>query len=214
MAPTALLALASLLFTGCVTGRRSFDVPVAAASVGQSPAAKGTYSFAQVTDDRVFENHPSDPSTPSINGDVNDLSAEARDRFIGRQRNGFGHAMGDIVLPEGKTVQSKVEELLGQGLRAHGYVPAASGPGDLSLDVKVQQFWSWITPGFFALSFEARLRCEVDVRHDGTTKVLDVRGYALNHGQFAKNKNWQEAYEEAFADFLKDFDHQLTVNGY
>jgi Uncharacterized lipoprotein len=170
--------------------------------------------FGDVSDTRHFENKPSDPSTPSVNGDVNALSTEERSRFIGRQRNGFGHAMGDIVLPDGKTVKTKIVDIMAEGLRRRGYSIAAAGPAQGTVQVEVQDFWSWTTPGFFALSFEARIGCKVSIESNGKKATFQVRGYALNHGQVAKDKNWQEAYEEAFADFLKDFDLQLRDNGF
>jgi len=32
-----------------------------------------------------------------------------------------------------------------------------------------------------------------------------VKGYGLNHGQFAKDVKWQEAYDSAFEDFISNF---------
>jgi len=34
-----------------------------------------------------------------------------------------------------------------------------------------------------------------------------VKGYGLNHGQFAKDANWQQAYEPAFEDFIANLEH-------
>jgi uncharacterized lipoprotein YajG len=212
----ALIALAaSSLLTGCVTGRRSFDVGLEAGSMPPpQPSTKGSVMFGTVTDSRQFENKPDDPSTPSVNGDVNSVSADDRSHFIGRQRNGFGHAMGDITLPDGKTVQGKMVEIMSQDLMNQGYSVVASGPTAGTLNVDVLEFWSWMRPGFFALSFEAKIGCKVTITGNGKTATFRVRGSAVNHGQFAKDKNWQEAYEEAFADFLKDFDLQLKDNGF
>jgi hypothetical protein len=209
----AALATACLL-SGCVAGRRSFDVGLEDGTLAPAQAAtRGTLRFGEVTDARHFENKPPDPSTPSVHGDVNALSAGERSRFIGRQRNAYGHAMGDVVLPDGKTVQTKIVEIMSEGLRRRGYAIADSGPSGGTVTVEVQDFWSWMTPGFIALSFEARIGCKVTIEANGKTATFQVRGYALNHGQIAKDKNWQEAYEEAFADFLKDFDLQLRDNG-
>jgi hypothetical protein len=210
----AALATACLL-CGCVAGRRSFDVGLESGSVAPAePASKGMLSFGEVTDSRHFENKPEDPSTPSVHGDVNALTADERSRFIGRQRNTYGHAMGDVVLPEGRTVQTKIVEILSEGLRRRGYAIVVPEPGSGRVSVDVQDFWSWMTPGFIALSFEARIGCKVTIEANGKRATFQVRGYALNHGQIAKDKNWQEAYEEAFADFLKDFDLQLSDNGF
>jgi hypothetical protein len=198
---------------GCVTGRRSFDVPLERSAALPGPA-RSTFFFKDISDDRHFENRPPDPSTPSIKGDVNSLSPAERSKFIGRQRNGYGHAEGDIILPDGMTVQDKMKELLTEGLNRLGYSVVADANATNTATVQIQEFWSWMTPGFFALSFEARLGCNVVIVRDGKTITFEARGYALNHGQFAKDKNWQEAYQEAFEDFLKDFDQQLKANGY
>lgn len=208
-----LALITAALTSGCVTGRRSFDLAVPQAS-SRPQETKGAFSIDHVTDARTFENHPSDPSTPSVNGDVRELSDAARSRFIGRQRNSFGHAMGDITLPEPETVQSKVAGLVTEGLERRGYQVLHGAGGPRRIDVTIDQFWAWTTPGFWALSFEAHVRCRLTIHADGKEQTLDVRGYALNHGQFAKNKNWQEAYDECFADFLKDLDRALAENGW
>jgi len=67
----AVIGAAIVLQTGCVVGRRSFELPVPS---------------------------PSDPSMPSIDGDVTKVSVQEKNRMIGRQRNGFGYATGDMAL--------------------------------------------------------------------------------------------------------------------
>lgn len=212
-----LVSAASIALTsGCVTGRRSFDVdvpPADTSSPAQKAAGKGPITVGGVTDNRLFENGPSSPSTPSVNGDVDQLSAAQKSTFIGRQRNGFGHAMGDITLPDGQTVQGKVSDLIREGLKRRGYdVTGASGTSNVAT-AEVQQFWSWMTPGFFALSFEAHLACKVSITANGKSASFIVKGYGLNHGQFAKDTNWREAYDLAFQDFLTNLNAQLDASG-
>jgi hypothetical protein len=71
--------------------------------------------------DSRFENKPSDPSIPSIAGDVTTMAATDKDQMIGRQRNTWGHAMGDIKLPAGSTVTQNVRALAGDALARDGY---------------------------------------------------------------------------------------------
>ena len=203
----------SCLSSGCVTGRRSFGVNVPPAESYSQNSAKGSIAVGLVTDARQFENKPGDPSTPSINGDVNDLSPEARSKFIGRQRGTFGHAWGDIVLPEGQTVQGKVADLLREGLKRRGFQIVDPSATENSATAEIQQFWSWMTPGFFALSFEAQIKCKVTVTRAGKATTIVVKGYGLNHGQFAKDVNWQEAYDIAVQDFLANLNEQLDASG-
>jgi hypothetical protein len=202
-----------MLSSGCVVGHRSFSLEVPAGPEGPAPTSKGTVAITDITDARHFENHPGDPSTPSVDGDFTKLSAEQLSTYIGRQRNTYGHAMGDVGLPPGQSVKTKVAELVTEGLRRRGY---SVGPGgqDGSLSIRIDDFWSWMTPGFVALSFEARMECTITITRNGKETTVNVKGYALNHGQIAKDKNWQEAFDEAFENFLKDLDAKLASAGF
>lgn len=213
--PVLLLSCIVLVcFTsGCVTGTRSLGVTVAPADSYAKGPPKGPIAIGDISDARQFENKPGDPSTPSIDGDVYTLTPERRSTYIGRQRNTFGHAMGDIALPAGQTVQAKVADLLREGLKQKGYEVVDTATTENRATVEVQQFWSWMTPGFFALSFEAQIKCRVTISKDGKQASFIVKGYGLNHGQFAKDVNWQEAFDIAFADFLKNFGEQADAAG-
>jgi hypothetical protein len=195
-----------------VVGRRTVDLPVPTAT--SFPASKETVAITSIADARHFENEPSDPSTPSIDGDVNSQSAAQLSAFIGRQRNGFGHAMGDITLPGGETVQTRVTELIKQGFSRRGYTITTNASADNAVDVKIDEFWAWFTPGFAYISFEARVYCTFSVRRGGHTKTFTVQGYGSNHGQIASDANWQLAYTRAFEDFLTKFDEELTKDGF
>ena len=203
------LAGVLVLETGCVVGRRTVDLPVAAP--GAAPAqARGHIYIAAVTDDRVFQNKPDDPSTPSIDGDVNTLSAADKDKMIGRQRNGFGHAMGDIALPAGDSVTQRVRALVAQGLARAGYVVTSAPGAPNTATVSINEFWAWSTPGFATLTFEAKIATALTIDNgDGSKHALSVKGYGLNHGQVAKNANWQEAYTPAFDDFESNLGAEL-----
>lgn len=201
------------LATGCVVGRRTIDLPVAALSAPTAPA-KGEARIAAITDDRKFENQPSDPSTPSIDGDVTTMSTELKATMIGRQRNTYGHAMGDIALPAGDSVEKRVRLLIEQGLQRRGYQISTSESAPTSVDVSIDKFWAWTTPGMWALTFEARVYCNLTLHQGGQSKTLSVQGSSLTHGQVAKNGNWQEAYAEAFADFSKKLEAALASAGF
>jgi len=201
------------LTSGCVTGRRSFCVDVPPAESYAKNSAKGEIVVGQVSDARHFENKPDEPSTPSINGDVNQLSAEARSAFIGRQRGTFGHAWGDITLPVGQTVQGKVAELIREGLKRRGFEIVESTTTGGAVTAEVEQFWTWMSPGFWALSFEAQIKCKITISHGGHATSIIVKGHGLNHGQFAKDVNWQQAYDDAFTDFLSNLNEQLDAAG-
>jgi hypothetical protein len=204
-------ALAALcLVSGCVTGTRSISLGVTPADSYSKNPSKGTAAIGLITDDRTFQNNPDEPSTPSVKGDVNALTPAAKSTYIGRQRNTYGHAMGDIALPDGGTVQGKVAELLGEGLKRQGFELADPAKADSVVSAGIQEFWSWGTPGFAVLTFEARISCTVTVTRGAKHSTFVVKGYGKNHGQIAKDGNWQEAWDLAFTDFLKNLDEQLA----
>lgn len=199
--------LALVALGGCVTGRRTFDLPVSSpvAPVGN----RGIVYIASVTDDRHFEMNSSDPSVPSVNGDVAMMSATDRDRMIGRQRNTFGKAMGDVSLPAGESVTHKVRSLVEQALIQSGYRITEDPKTPESIAVSIRNFWGWMTPGFFALTFEAKINCAITASGPGGVQTIAVKGYGINHGQFAKDENWVEAFDPAFKDFVSNFAAQL-----
>ena len=205
----ALIGIAVVFQAGCVTGRRSLSLPV---STRDAPSAtRGQVYIAAVTDNRHFENKPSDPSIPSIDGDVTKLSAAEKDRMIGRQRNTWGKAMGDIGLKDNDSVTKRVRLLVEEGLRRKGYGVTDDPKTPVAAAVSVDEFWGWGTPGFWVLTFEAKIRCTISVSNASGVQNEIVKGYGINHGQVAKDGNWQEAFDPAFEDFMTNFGTQWDI---
>ena len=194
-------------------GRRELALSVPAATPGTTAFAgtpRGQVSIQSVTDSRQFQNKPKDPSTPSVNGDVAKLTPEQKSTFVGRQRNGFGQAMGDIVLKNKETVPSKAAQLVTEGFARQGFT---ASPRGTPVDIEVQDFWAWFTPGMWTIDFEARIKCAVNIRGSKPAKLV-IDGYGKNQGQIASDQNWQQAYDIAFRDFLADLSVKLHNAGY
>lgn len=208
-----LSVLVCMLFSGCVVGRRTVSLSVPTApSVGS--ATKGTVVIKKISDDRRFENKPKEPSTPSIDGDVNTITAEQKKMFIGRQRNGYGRAMGDIAMPAGQNVENRTFDLLKEGFARRGYTVAAEGESKDAVEVSIDEFWAWFSPGFATISFESRITCKLTVRRGDQVQNITVHGYGLNKGQVASDANWALAYTRGFDDFLKNLDAELVKAGF
>lgn len=195
--------------SGCVIGRRSIDLEVPPSEV-VAIATKGTVAFIDITDNRVFANKPRDPSVPSIDGDVTKESKDFLRTMIGRQRGGWGNAMGDIQLASGETVDVQMKRLLEAGFRRRGYVVSDDANADTTVGVVIDKFWAWFTPGMWAVDFEAQILSNLTLSGSGRSEQLTVSGYGKNTGQFAKDVNWQEAYFCAYEDFLKNLDAALA----
>lgn len=205
----ATVVVSSVVLTGCVTGRRTIPLDVPSSSA--VPAVKDDIDIRSVVDNRHFENKPPSPSTPSINGDVNKMDKDTLKTMIGRQRNGYGKAMGDIQLAPGETVETRTRSLISEEMKRRGY---ATVPGSVnSMDVSINKFWAWFTPGFMTVTFESQLSCDIELVLKGKREKFTVEGYGKNPGQVASDANWKLAYSRAFDDFLKNLDSALISRG-
>ncbi|MEN8820354.1 MAG: YajG family lipoprotein [Abyssibacter sp.] len=200
------------LLSGCVTGTRTLeglDVPTPAAAAKTA----GTVYIAAVDDNRQFEQAPRSPSTPSVKGQLSQTNADELATRIGRQRNGYGKAMGDVRLPAGVTVNDKMRELLIAGLKSRGYEVVDHPAADNTMTVDINEFWAWFSPGFFAVTYEAQLACEAVFNRPEGPLPLTFAGYGKNVGQVASNANWELAYERAFDAFLENMEQTLHEHG-
>ena len=139
-----ILAVAALvLLAGCATNRAEVDVLRPGDT--QTPApSNGKKVYISAVDDRVFQIKPSSFDTPSLKYDeIDDKSIT--ERAIARKRNNFNMAIGDVLLPEGRTVSELVGNAVATAYRQAGYeVVSSPGARDVSeVKVNIIEFWSW-----------------------------------------------------------------------
>ena len=201
-----------VLLTGCVLGRRTVDLPIQTISGGTDN--KGEIFIGKIEDRRTFQNNPSDPSTPSIDGDVHTLTEQQKGLMIGRQRGGFGNAAGDVALPANDSVITRTRRLLEEGFKKRGYEIASDSNSPHMATATINQFWGWFTPGFWTITFEAKINCNITLTKPAGSTSLPVQGWGRVQGQMASDANWQLAYQRAFQDFLSKLDTQLAGAGY
>lgn len=217
--PAAVLTIALLWtlvgLTGCVTGTRTLTLPEAAVPSERAPGPQtflvGPVEIRSVVDARTFEQKPRDPSTPSVRGRLEDVSPDARARLIGRQRDSFGKAMGDLALPEGRRVEDEVRRLLVEGLRARGIRVVEAGADGLPIDVTIDEFWAWFTPGMWVIRFDARIRTRLELETAEGPRRFEVVGHGTNPGQIESDANWLLAYQRAFDDYVADLAKALEA---
>jgi hypothetical protein len=208
-----LLALGlGLTLSACATtrGEMSLAVPETASVAAAPTGATGgdrVVVIESVQDLRVFEENPRDPSIPSLKkGSDYVLDAEGRKRAIARKRNGYGKAMGDILLEGEETVETLSRDLVVRGLAERGYRVLAEGetaPADaLRVKVGVREFWAWFSPGFWSVSMEAKLRLDLEMQGPDGARRFSVPAYGINKGQSGREANWRVAYDRAFEDYM------------
>ncbi len=201
-----------VLLTGCVLGRRTVDLPVQ--SIPPGTEGKGEIFIGKIEDGRTFQNKPSDPSLPSIDGDVNTLTEKQKGMMIGRQRGGFGNAAGDVALPANDSVIARTRQLLENGFKSRGYSITSDASAPKSVKATINKFWAWFTPGFWTITFEAHVNYTLRLTKPDGPKTIILQGYGRNQGQVASDANWQLAYHRAFEDFLSKLDSQLDQIGF
>lgn len=206
LARPALVLLLALLSTACATtrGEMALNVPTA----GEAVAADARAVVIEVVEDqREFQVDPRDPSIPSLKkGDAYELDAEGRKKAIARKRNGYGMAMGDILLEGDQTVETITRDLVAKGLAERGFRVVAAGEaapdGAIRMRVGIREFWAWFSPGFWSVSMEAKMKIRFDVTDAVGSRRFEVSAYGINKGQSGREGNWLVAYDRAFEDYL------------
>lgn len=208
LALAAALPLA-LSLTGCATSRSELQISAPATTPAVSVQSGKTVYIRSVKDARVFEESPSNPSTPSLGFDSlkSPDASTIKQRAIARKRNGFGQAMGDILLDEGQTVEGMVGNAIKSAFGEAGYAvinnSADAKPDTLIVDARIDKFWAWMKPGFWALTLSADIATDVSVGSQAGDKKLGgtVSSHAEHSRQTAMEGNWIELYQEALATY-------------
>jgi uncharacterized lipoprotein YajG len=201
--PTLALFLAAVLLGGCATGRTIITLPAAAGTAASTSVAGPVVVVTSVVDERIFEDVPSDPSTPSL-GELpaSKTPADVKARAVARKRHGYGGALGDVVLGEPDTVRLVVKRTVETSLREAGYAvvqPGAPASGAASkVEVRVSQFWLWLQPGVMVGTVRSRIVAEL--RIEGRAP-LHVEAETSQRGQVFSQEGWTTAVSIAITAF-------------
>lgn len=191
-----------LALAGCALTRGELDLRVEEIA---NPNSTKTVKIVEVVDRRVFQVDPPKPFIPSLsNNEVNDRSVQKR--AVARKRNTYGAAMGDIVLPEGRTVEQLTKEALTRALREAGVRVVSEGvPGHdaaIPLRAEIKKFWAWVTPGFWQITLQYEI--EVTLIRDwpvaeGNRKIsADARVT----GAMASSTEWKELFDQGIRKLM------------
>ncbi len=199
--------------SGCASSRSvvSLDQPL---NVTANPEQGTAVKIVKVIDARIFEAAPKNPDTPSLPGeDVNNISLKAR--AIGRKRNGYGMALGDVLLPEGQTVSGVMKDTLANGFREANY--RVLNPEDIGyaaavpVEARITQFWSWLQWGFWQLKVRNQAEVEITGNLPPLKTGLTVRSSTTEPMMAVTEDDWQSTTSEG----LKNFSDNLVraLNG-
>lgn len=192
----------SAILAGCATSRSEIKLAAPAASTVQAATGQ-VVVIRSVKDERVFEQEPGNPSTPSLGFEgANKASAELKLRAIARKRNGFGKALGDVMLEGNQTVESVVRDNLAASFEQAGYRVKSSGadyPSALIVDVRIKRFWAWMKPGFWSLTLSADIVTDLVLSGNVTPTTISV--HAEDGRQLVTDSAWMEIIDAALTDY-------------
>lgn len=201
---TAVLLMSIVILGGCATSRSVVNVaPVATAAPA---ASNGKTVFINSTKDRrMFAVNPPSPSTPSL--DPSEAQNDhIRSRAIGRKRNSYGKALGDILLKEGETVESITSSSLRQAFAEKGYrvleSPEQVNNDTYIVDADIDKFWSWMNPGFWAITLNTEISTGLTVKTPTGVEKHMVSTTASDGFQIAVENNWMEVMNQALKAYV------------
>ena len=208
----ALILATMIVAAGCATSRGVLDVPQ---EVSVNPESGEALKFVRVSDNRQFQIDPPEADTPSLkNNEINDL--EITSRAIARKRNTFGKALGDILLPEGKTVAGMVETSLTTGFRENGYRVVTEDDPDFAdaipVEVDIEKFWGWFDPGFWEVQLKFSTLIRLSAPAGSFVDGKEFGGDVEKGFQIASGGNWLKTIQASLDDINKDIAAEIAAN--
>ena len=184
---------ALLVLSGCVTSRSEVAVNFVPPANVQANASNGKKVLISTVDERVFQVSPRNPATPSLkNDEVTDKSIT--ERAIARKRNGYGMALGDVLLPSGRTLSQLVNQSVASAYQQAGYeVVTEPSAADTKVKVHIVEFWSWFTPGFFMVDVSSKSLVRIEMPGAKTFDVVTLQNQSM---QVVMEKDWKKITEQ------------------
>ena len=104
--------------------------------------ANKTVFIDKYTDTRRFATNASTPDQPTYNPRAG-LDDDAKSRIIARKRDGFGKALGDILLKDNLTTEKLVRNIVAQSFVNAGYNVVTEDPENKAIkcNITVNKLW-------------------------------------------------------------------------
>lgn len=197
--------------TGCATSRSVLDVQPPSGQPGQANGKK-VYINA-VTDNRSFQTNPATPDIPSLDPSE-DQSDSIKARAIGRKRNGYGKALGDMLLKEGETVQSLTYKSIQEAFVEKGYT-VINNKDQINKDTyvvnaSIDKFWAWMNPGFWSITLSSEVSTDITVKSSKASTPIKASVKASDGYQVATEKNWTEIIQKSLQLYVEDLKAKLN----
>ena len=201
---TSLLVVLAASMVGCVTNRSVVDVsvPVLTGTTGQKVVIT-------TLDERTFEAKPRSADIPSLKGgEINDTSIT--ERAYARKRNGYGKALGDVVLPSGRTVSHLVGTAVANAYKQSGYqVVDGQVPDARQVTVRVKEFWTWFSPGFAYVTINNKANLIIEADSQAPIAIATE----VNDGmQFVTDSDWAKVTSQGLQEVTAAVGNKLEAS--
>ncbi|HSX90874.1 MAG TPA: flagellar biosynthesis protein [Pseudomonas sp.] len=190
------------LSVGCATNRSEIDVKVPQLDQANIAPSNGKKVYITAVDERVFEINPRKADIPSLKNDEITVRS-ITERAVARKRNGYGKGLGDVLLPSGRTVSTLVSESVASAYRQAGYevVGDPGVPDAAAVKVRIVEFWSWFSPGFFYVTVNNKSRLNIETEGGSGFEVVTLK----NDGMQAVTENdWKEITEAGLQEIMQE----------
>jgi hypothetical protein len=182
-------------------------------SAGANPQSGVAVRIVAVEDKRSFQVEPKHPSIPSLM-DNNISDQLLTSRAIGRKRNSFGKAMGDVILPEGQSISGLTEKTVARTLREAGYRVVTSTDVDykqaISVTAQIDKLWAWFRPGFWAIAIESNYDITLNGNLPGLQTAPRLTGETRSTMQLVTDSDWQKVIEDSLTNFAAKLREKLN----
>jgi hypothetical protein len=208
-----LVTFIALFFGGCATSRGIVSIQLPEANIAKQSNGQ-TIFIRSVTDARVFEQKPDSPDIPSLGfGGADTASNDLKKRAVARKRNGYGKALGDILLEENQTVESVVKDSLIRSFSEAGYEVITNKDNlktnTVIVDTSIEKFWSWMNLGFWSITLNSEIGTKITIANDpGKPKNVFVK--SEGHYQVASEKNWMAIMNKSLEQFNDKVKEQFS----
>ncbi len=202
---------AAIILTGCATSRSVLDVQL---PTGQASPANGKQVYINsVTDKRAFQIKPPTPDIPSLDPSEGQNDS-IKSRAVGRKRNGYGKAMGDMLVKEGDTVQSLTYKSIREAFIEKGY-NVVSNKDQITkdtyiVDASIDKFWAWMNPGFWSITLSSEISTDLMIQSDKGATPQKVSVKASDGYQVATDGNWAEIIQRSLKLYIEELKSKLN----
>lgn len=200
----------AVTLSACATNRSVITVAV---PESEQPKSNHFAKITEVRDLRQFSVNPRDPSRPSLGSETEIQDPQITGHAVGRKRNGYGMALGDVAVPT--SVAALVRDAARKALQDRGYVVVEQGSAQYAeaqpMAIDIQQFWTWITMGFFEGTFTLDVTVSLDGAGLTTTNPSVIKSQTTVGSMAGTDAIWTRTVQTGLNELVEKIKAQIRV---